>query len=61
MPETRSTAGKTGNRQNSEPGTTADAIKQLEDRKYKDGFVTEIEQETVAPGLDEDVIRLISD
>ena len=41
--------------------TTADVLKHLEDRKYKDGFVTEIEQETVAPGLDEDVIRLISD
>ena len=42
------------------PGTTADAIRQLEERKYKDGFVTEVEQETVPPGLDEDVIRLIS-
>ena len=29
-------------------------------RKYRHGFVTDIEQETVPPGLDEDVIRLIS-
>ncbi|HEY5666240.1 MAG TPA: Fe-S cluster assembly protein SufB [Gammaproteobacteria bacterium] len=37
--------------------------KQIEDlvkRKYQHGFVTDIEQETVPPGLDEDVIRLIS-
>jgi len=30
------------------------------DRKYKHGFVTDIEADTVPPGLDEDVIRLIS-
>ncbi|HEX5314429.1 MAG TPA: Fe-S cluster assembly protein SufB [Gammaproteobacteria bacterium] len=29
-------------------------------RRYKDGFYTDIESDTVAPGLDEDVIRLIS-
>jgi Fe-S cluster assembly protein SufB len=29
-------------------------------QKYRHGFVTDIEQETVPPGLDEDVIRLIS-
>jgi Fe-S cluster assembly protein SufB len=29
-------------------------------RKYRHGFVTDIESDTVAPGLDEDVIRLIS-
>jgi Fe-S cluster assembly protein SufB len=29
-------------------------------RKYRHGFVTDIEQDTVPPGLDEDVIRLIS-
>jgi Fe-S cluster assembly protein SufB len=28
--------------------------------KYRHGFVTDIESDTVAPGLDEDVIRLIS-
>ena len=61
MPETRSQADNTGSRKNSVSESTADVLKQLEDRKYKDGFVTEIEQETVAPGLDEDVIRLISD
>src|SRR5688500_11683648 len=29
-------------------------------RKYRHGFVTDIESDTVPPGLDEDVIRLIS-
>jgi len=29
-------------------------------KKYKHGFVTEIDADTVAPGLDEDVIRFIS-
>jgi Fe-S cluster assembly protein SufB len=29
-------------------------------QKYRHGFVTDIESDTVAPGLDEDVIRLIS-
>ena len=29
-------------------------------QEYKYGFVTEIEQETVPPGLSEDVVRLIS-
>ncbi|HEY2591356.1 MAG TPA: Fe-S cluster assembly protein SufB [Steroidobacteraceae bacterium] len=29
-------------------------------RQYKHGFVTEIESDTVPPGLDEDVVRLIS-
>jgi Fe-S cluster assembly protein SufB len=32
----------------------------LATQEYKYGFVTDIEQETVAPGLNEDVIRLIS-
>ncbi|MEO0973776.1 MAG: Fe-S cluster assembly protein SufB, partial [Pseudomonadota bacterium] len=31
------------------------------DGKYKHGFVTDIDTETVPPGLDEDVIRLISE
>jgi len=35
-------------------------VKQLVDRGYEHGFVTDIETETVPPGLDEDVIRLIS-
>src|ERR1700737_712891 len=30
------------------------------DREYRAGFVTDIESESVAPGLSEDVIRLIS-
>jgi Fe-S cluster assembly protein SufB len=35
-------------------------VKQLLRREYQHGFVTDIEADTVAPGLDEDVIRLIS-
>ena len=35
-------------------------VETLATQEYKYGFVTEIEQETVAPGLNEDVIRLIS-
>ncbi len=35
-------------------------VAQLIERKYRHGFVTEIESETVPPGLDEDVIRLVS-
>src|SRR5699024_1332165 len=32
----------------------------IEDRGYEAGFVTNIESDTIAPGLDEDVIRFIS-
>jgi Fe-S cluster assembly protein SufB len=35
-------------------------LEMLATQEYKYGFVTDIEQETVAPGLNEDVIRLIS-
>lgn len=35
-------------------------IDSLITREYKAGFVTEIEQDTLPPGLDEDVIREIS-
>ena len=35
-------------------------VKELIERKYAHGFVTDIESDTVPPGLDEDVIRLIS-
>ncbi|WP_428097488.1 Fe-S cluster assembly protein SufB [Candidatus Rariloculus sp.] len=35
-------------------------ITDLVKRKYQHGFVTDIEQDLVPPGLDEDVIRLIS-
>ena len=41
----------------------SESARQLEDliaRGYRHGFVTEIEADTVAPGLDEDVVRLIS-
>jgi Fe-S cluster assembly protein SufB len=38
------------------PGTVAD----LAQREYKWGFVTDVESDSVPPGLDEDVIRLIS-
>jgi len=40
--------------------TDSEQIADLVKRKYRHGFVTDIEQETVPPGLDEDVIRLIS-
>ncbi|MGH8224555.1 MAG: Fe-S cluster assembly protein SufB, partial [Gammaproteobacteria bacterium] len=35
-------------------------VSELLERRYKDGFYTDIESDTIAPGLDEDVIRLIS-
>ena len=35
-------------------------LESLVGRKYRHGFVTDIEADTVPPGLDEDVIRLIS-
>lgn len=37
-----------------------DHVEQIVSREYEHGFVTEIENETVPPGLSEDVIRLIS-
>ncbi|MBI2835495.1 MAG: Fe-S cluster assembly protein SufB, partial [Acidobacteria bacterium] len=40
--------------------TATRTIEELTSKEYKYGFVTEIESETVPPGLDEDVIRLIS-
>ncbi|HTX25130.1 MAG TPA: Fe-S cluster assembly protein SufB [Steroidobacteraceae bacterium] len=39
---------------------TATELEQLVARQYKHGFVTEIESDTVPPGLDEDTVRLIS-
>jgi Fe-S cluster assembly protein SufB len=36
------------------------SIEQLTSQEYKYGFVTDIEQETLPPGLDEDVVRQIS-
>jgi Fe-S cluster assembly protein SufB len=40
--------------------TTPQDLDALVRREYKHGFVTDIEMETVPPGLNEDVIRLIS-
>src|SRR5579862_424499 len=39
---------------------TVDQLEGLLARGYQHGFVTDIESETVPPGLDEDVVRLIS-
>ena len=35
-------------------------VKKLVDKKYRHGFVTDIGSDTIPPGLNEDVIRLIS-
>ena len=40
--------------------TRSPDVENLVDRKYEHGFVTEIEAETLPPGLDRDVIRQIS-
>ena len=40
--------------------TQVDTIESLASREYKWGFVTEIDQDAVRPGLDEDIIRIIS-
>jgi len=40
--------------------TRSPDVENLVDRKYEHGFVTEIEAETLPPGLDTDVIRQIS-
>src|SRR5919107_4206203 len=39
---------------------TSDNLENLLARGYQHGFVTDIEADTVPPGLDEDVVRLIS-
>src|SRR6201994_1260458 len=39
---------------------TADPLESPMDRGYRHGFVTDIESDTVPPGLDEDVVRMIS-
>src|SRR5215510_2962165 len=39
---------------------TADNLEKLVSRGYQHGFVTDIESDTLPPGLDEDVVRLIS-
>ncbi len=40
--------------------TSAKTIEAITEREYKYGFVTQIEADTVPPGLNEEVIRLIS-
>ena len=40
--------------------TTQKTIEELANREYKYGFYTDIEADTVPPGLSEDVIRHIS-
>ena len=40
--------------------STAKTLEALANREYKWGFVSDIEADTLPPGLDEDVIRLIS-
>ena len=38
----------------------SDIIEKAIEQEYKYGFVTDIEQDTLPPGLNEDVIRSIS-
>ena len=40
--------------------TNVNTIRDLADREYKWGFVTEVEEERVPKGLNEDIIRVIS-
>jgi len=40
--------------------TSTEVIEGLANQEYKYGFVTDVEQESVPPGLSEDVVRLIS-
>src|SRR5918999_1720300 len=41
--------------------TATETIEQLATREYKYGFVTEVETETIPKGLNEDIVRLISE
>ncbi len=43
------------------PVEITDVLEERVQQGYEAGFVTEVEQETIPPGLDEDVIRLISE
>ena len=45
----------------SESGSSNAALEKLANREYEYGFVTDIESDTVPPGLDESVVRLISE
>src|SRR5437867_12297640 len=40
--------------------TTTRALETLANREYKWGFVTDVPADTIPPGLDENVVRLIS-
>jgi Fe-S cluster assembly protein SufB len=40
--------------------TTSTNVEELANREYEFGFVTDVEQESIEPGLNEDVIRVIS-
>src|SRR5919109_4223840 len=40
--------------------TATNTVESLANREYKYGFVTDIEADTVPPGLNEDIIRMIS-
>ena len=40
--------------------TEIDPISRVTDREYQYGFITNIEQETTPPGINEDTIRFIS-
>ncbi len=41
--------------------STEAAIRKLDERKYREGFVTEVEEDRAPEGLDEEIIRLISE
>jgi len=45
---------------NNAPGETGNGLEELANREYEWGFVTDIESEIVPPGLNDDVVRLIS-
>jgi Fe-S cluster assembly protein SufB len=40
--------------------TTAEQLKDLTEQKYRYGFVTDIEADTIPKGLSEEIIRIIS-
>src|SRR5689334_3032757 len=40
--------------------SATDTIEEFVNKEYKYGFVSDIDTETIAPGLNEDVVRLIS-
>jgi Fe-S cluster assembly protein SufB len=44
-----------------EPSDTTDILEQRVNQQYEAGFVTDVEQDTLPPGLNEDVVRFISE